>query len=67
MLQSYIDYQMPIIDARNEIRALLRNEDDNDLNVIMSEIAGEEFIPAAWGETWRSFLTRAMTALSSQH
>jgi len=67
MLQSYIDYQMPVIDARNEISALLKNEDDNDLNVIMSEIAGEGFIPAAWGETWRSFLTRAMTTLSREH
>jgi len=67
MLQSYIDYQMPVTDARNEISALLKNEDDYDLNIIMSEIAGEEFIPAAWGETWRSFLTRAMTTLNSEH
>jgi len=67
MLQSYIDYQMPVIDAINEIRALLKNEDDNDLNVIMSEIAGEEFIPAVWGETWRSVLNRAMTTLSREH
>ncbi|MDU5455260.1 MAG: contact-dependent growth inhibition system immunity protein [Pseudescherichia vulneris] len=67
MLQSYIDYQMPVTDARNEISALLKNEDDNDLNVIMSEIAGEEFMPVAWGETWRSFLTRAMNTLNSQH
>ncbi len=67
MLQSYMDYQMPVIDARDEINALLQNEDNNDLNVIMSEIAGEEFIPAAWGETWRSFLTRAMATLNSEN
>lgn len=67
MLQSYIDYQMPVIDARDEINALLQNEDNNDLNVIMSEIAGEEFIPVAWGKTWRSFLTGAMTTLNSEN
>ncbi len=45
MLQSYIDHDMPVIEARNEINILLQNEDD-DLNVIMSAIAGEEFRPA---------------------
>ncbi|KDA95822.1 MULTISPECIES: contact-dependent growth inhibition system immunity protein [Pantoea] len=63
MLQSYIDHDMPVIEARNEINILLQNEDDN-LNVIMSAIADEEFRPAPWGETWRSFLIRAMSALN---
>ncbi|MER2046212.1 MAG: contact-dependent growth inhibition system immunity protein [Pantoea agglomerans] len=63
MLQSYIDHDMPVIEARNEINILLQNEDD-DLNVIMSAIAGEEFRPAPWGETWRSFLIRAVAALN---
>lgn len=63
MLQSYIDHDMPVIKARNEINILLQNEDD-DLNVIMSAIADEEFRPAPWGETWRSFLIRAMAALN---
>lgn len=63
MIQSYIEHQMPVDEALEEINNLLKTEDDNDLNVFMPKLAAGEFDPEQWGETWRSFLTRAASIL----
>ena len=67
ILQNYIDYQMPVTDAMNEINRLLLIEKDNELSTIMVAIAGDEFRPGPWGETWRSFLNKALIILNSEH
>ena len=67
MLQSYVTHHMPVLEARNEISILLQHKNDDELNIIMSAIAGDEFRPAHWGETWRSFLIRVMTTLSIEN
>jgi len=64
MLNSYIEHQMPVTDAVNEINRVLQIENDNDLNAVMTVIAGDEFHPEQWGETWRSFLKKTRTVLS---
>lgn len=67
VLKNYIDHQMPVTDAINEINRLLQIEKDNELSAVMVAIAGDEFRPEPWGETWRSFLNRAMVTLNSDH
>ena len=67
MLKSYIDHQMPVADVRKEISALLQIKGDSDLNVMMAGIAGDEFRPEPWGETWRGFLNGVLTTLDSEH
>lgn len=67
ILESYMDYRMPVTDAWSEINSLLLIEDDNELNDLLTEMAGNEFCPEFWGETWRSFLHRVVNILNSAH
>ncbi|WP_158784628.1 contact-dependent growth inhibition system immunity protein [Pantoea sp. BAV 3049] len=67
MLQSYIDSQMPVTDAMHEINLVLQIEKDDELIAVMTAIAGDEFRPEPWGETWRGFLERTMKTLTSEN
>ncbi len=48
---------------RQQISELLSLQTDEELNSIMTALAERQFMPAAWGETWRSFLHKIMLNL----
>lgn len=48
---------------KNEIKEMLKTEDDSELEAYMELLAENQFHPAPWGETWRSFLQRVLRTL----
>jgi hypothetical protein len=45
---------------KKQASQLLALESDDELNHIMVELAENQFKPASWGETWRSFLQKVV-------
>lgn len=65
VMATYIEMEneLAIRNLRQQTCKLLSLQTDEELNSIMTALAERQFMPAAWGETWRSFLQKIMLNL----
>ncbi|EOC0004041.1 contact-dependent growth inhibition system immunity protein [Cronobacter malonaticus] len=65
IMASYVDTEneLAIGHLRQQASQAIAIQSDYELNSIMTALAENQFSPALWGETWRSFLQKILLHL----
>lgn len=62
VMTTYVEMEneFAIRNLKQQISQLLAIHSDEELSNAMTILAEEQFMPALWGETWRSFLLKIL-------